>query len=266
MSSTNASALRSRSIFVSDVHLGFDGCSAERLLAFLRAIETETLYLVGDIIDLACASSALAWPLAHHEVLREIFLLAQLGTRVVYIPGNHDCLLRDLDGVRFGNIEIRRRATHVTADGRRFLVLHGDEIEGSSRPWLEALGGRAYGALLGLDRQLNTLSAPLGLPSFAIAASLKQAVKSSLGQRAAFERAVLAAAQDSGVDGLICGHTHRPELVDLEGVLYCNDGDWVESCTALIEDFSGELSLVRWREDQTLSSISERSARVEKAA
>jgi UDP-2,3-diacylglucosamine pyrophosphatase LpxH len=241
------SAARQRAVFVSDFHLGFHGANAAALLSFLRSVETETLYLVGDIIDLSCASSALAWPVAHHEVLREVLEMSDHGTRVVYIPGNHDCLVRDLAGTDFGHVEIRREVVHEAADGRRFLVLHGDEFDHGAHPWLDALGGKAYGALLGLNKQLNRVSAPLGLPHWSIAASLKQKVKTSIGLRRDFYAAVRDAVMERRLDGLICGHLHRPEIRDLDGVLYCNDGDWVESCTALVEGSDGQLELVDWR-------------------
>lgn len=262
--------LQCRSVFISDVHLGFDGCSAESLVSFLRSVDARTLYLVGDIIDLACASSALMWPAAHHQVLREIFSLADAGRRVVYIPGNHDALLRDLCGVRFGSVEIHSHAIHETADGRKLLVLHGDEFEqrgdGDASPWLDALGGRAYGMLLGVERQLNALAAPFGMRGLSVAGTLKQVAKSAVTQRWKFEQAVCRAARESGVDGVICGHLHRPEVLDLGDVLYCNDGDWVESCTALVEDFAGQLSLLRWDGEEASVVVTERQIRVESAA
>jgi UDP-2,3-diacylglucosamine pyrophosphatase LpxH len=243
---------RSRSVFISDLHLGFSGSQTESLLEFLDALDTQTLYLVGDVIDLSCAVSALAWPLEHHAVIRKILSLGQQGTRVVYVPGNHDRLVRDLDGARFGNVEIRRDLVHETADGRRFLVCHGDEFDrvGPSRPWLEELGGRAYGVLLGLDRGLNALLGLLGIAPRSLAGSLKQAVKTSMQKVSSFEDAVVAAARAREVDGLVCGHIHRAELVDLGGILYCNDGDWVESRTALCEGLDGSLSLVQWRDGE----------------
>ena len=258
--------LFARSVFVSDVHLGFERCSAEALLTFLDAIETETLYLVGDLIDLACASSAIRWPRAHHEVIRRILTLAERGTRVVYVPGNHDCLMRGFVGARFGPIEICRDTVHETADGRRFLVMHGDEFDTAthSRPWLDALGGRAYGLLLGLNRPINALGRPLGLRPVSIAASLKRAVKASLRQLSGFEEALVAEVKRRGADGLICGHFHRSQIVEIQGVTYCNDGDWVESCTALVESHAGELSLVDWATVLRLASLDE--ADVEKAA
>ncbi len=259
--------LFARSVFVSDVHLGFERCNAEALLTFLDVIETETLYLVGDLIDLACASSAIRWPATHHEVIRRILALADQGTRVVYVPGNHDCLMRGFVGARFGSIEILRDAVHETADGRRFLVMHGDEFDTAthSRPWLDALGGRAYGLLLGLNRPINALGKPLGLPPVSIAASLKRAVKASLQQISGFEEALVAEVKRRGADGIVCGHVHRAQIVEIQGITYCNDGDWVESCTALVESHAGVLSLVDWLDVLRLASL-DQDADVEKAA
>jgi UDP-2,3-diacylglucosamine pyrophosphatase LpxH len=256
---------RTRTTFISDVHLGFAGSSAEALLSFLQELETETLYLVGDIFDLSCAMSSLAWPQAHHDVIRRVTVLAEQGTRVVYIPGNHDALLRGLEGTRCGKIEIRREAVHETADGRRFLVIHGDEFDSKAPPWLEALGGRTYGVLLGLDRQLNALGGAIGLRRYRIAATLKHAAKAAMQVRKHFEHAVVTEARRRGVDGIICGHFHRAEISDLGGVLYCNDGDWVESRTALSEDARGRLSLIEWREEREWALGAEGMAAVEAA-
>jgi UDP-2,3-diacylglucosamine pyrophosphatase LpxH len=258
----------SRSVFISDVHLGFERSNAQALLTFLDAIETETLYLVGDIIDLACASSAISWPSAHHEVVRKILTLAERGTRVVYVPGNHDCLLRGLAGTRLGRVEIVRETVHDTADGRRFLVMHGDEFDGTnhSRPWLDALGGRAYGLLLGLNRPINALGKPFGLPPLSLAGSLKRAVKSSLQQLSSFETSLVAEVKRRAADGIICGHVHRAEIVELQGITYCNDGDWVESCTALVENCDGALSLIDWLDVLRLARLAEDDGDVEKAA
>jgi UDP-2,3-diacylglucosamine pyrophosphatase LpxH len=266
-SSPTRSTHRKRTTFISDIHLGFAESSVEPLLSFLQELETETLYLVGDVFDLACSMSSHAWPQAHHDVIRRISVMAEQGTRVVYIPGNHDALVRGLEGTRCGNIEIRREVVHETADGRRFLVIHGDEFDDKRvlPPWLEQLGGRAYGVLLGLDRQLNTLAGALGLAPWRIAASLKQAAKSAVNLRTSFDEALVAEARRRGVDGVICGHFHRPELRDLGGVLYCNDGDWVESCTALAEDLDGRLALIHWRAELE-SAPSARAVAVVRAA
>jgi UDP-2,3-diacylglucosamine pyrophosphatase LpxH len=232
------------------VHLGFRGCRAGFLLDFLRNVECEKLYLVGDIIDLWSLERAFYWPQQHNDVLRTLLAKARDGTRIVYIPGNHDRSFRDFDGWVLGNVEIRREAVHQTADGRRFLILHGDEFDSVIRasPLLESLGCRAYDLVLRLNRAVNAFRQRLGYPYWSVAAFLKHRVKNAVQYISNFERAVACEARRRGVDGMICGHIHRPEIGDIGGVLYCNDGDWVENCTALVEDSAGRLSLLRWTE------------------
>ncbi|MBK6453636.1 MAG: UDP-2,3-diacylglucosamine diphosphatase [Proteobacteria bacterium] len=244
------STLRLRSVFISDVHLGFKGCRAEFLLDFLRRVECEQIYLVGDIIDLWSLQRTFYWPQAHNDVIRTILGKAKHGTRVVYVPGNHDRAFRDNDGLTLGNVEIRREAIHETADGRRFLVLHGDEFDSIVRasPLLESVGSHAYAAALRLNRYVNAVRQRLGYPYWSLAAFLKHKVKNAVKYIANFERALAVEARRRGVDGVICGHIHRAEITEIDGILYCNDGDWVESCTTLVEDFAGRLSLLRWTE------------------
>jgi UDP-2,3-diacylglucosamine pyrophosphatase LpxH len=243
-------ALRLRSVFISDVHLGFKGCRAEFLLDFLRRVECEQIYLVGDIIDLWSLQRTFYWPQAHNDVIRTILGKAKHGTRVVYVPGNHDRAFRDHDGLTLGNVEICLEAIHETADGRRFLVLHGDEFDSIVRasPLLESLGSHAYAAALRLNRYVNAVRQRLGYPYWSLAAFLKHKVKNAVKYIANFERALAVEARRRGVDGVICGHIHRAEITEIDGILYCNDGDWVESCTTLVEDFAGRLSLLRWTE------------------
>jgi len=244
------STLRLRSVFISDVHLGFKGCRAEFLLDFLRRVECEQIYLVGDIIDLWSLQRTFYWPQAHNDVIRTILGKAKHGTRVVYVPGNHDRAFRDHDGLTLGNVEIRLEAIHETADGRRFLVLHGDEFDSIVRasPLLESVGNHAYAAALRLNRYVNAVRQRLGYPYWSLAAFLKHKVKNAVKYIANFERALAVEARRRGVDGVICGHIHRAEITEIDGIVYCNDGDWVESCTTLVEDFAGRLSLLRWTE------------------
>lgn len=241
---------RFRTVFISDVHLGFRGCSADYLLDFLRSIETDTLYLVGDIIDVWALKRSFFWPQAHNDVVRAILGKAKRGTRVVYIPGNHDVMFREYDGMVFGNVEIRREALHETADGRRFVVLHGDEFDSviKASPLLETLGNHAYSFVLRLNRCVNFFRRRFGFPYWSIAAYLKHKVKNAVSYIANFEHALADEARRRGVDGMICGHIHRAQISKIGDVLYCNDGDWVESCTTLTEDFSGRLTLLRWTE------------------
>ena len=243
-------ALRMRTVFISDVHLGFKGCRAEFLLDFLRRVECKQIYLVGDIVDLWSLSRSFYWPQSHNDVLRTLLGKAKHGTRVVYIPGNHDRTFRDYDGFVLGNIEVHREVIHETADGRRFLVLHGDEFDGIVRvsPFLESLGSSAYSFALRLNRHVNALRSRLGYPYWSLAAFLKHKVKNAVQYIGNYERAVSTEAARRNVDGVICGHIHRAEIAAMGEVTYCNDGDWVESCTALVEDFSGKLGLLRWTE------------------
>jgi UDP-2,3-diacylglucosamine pyrophosphatase LpxH len=242
--------LRFRTCFLSDVHLGHKGCRADYLLDFLTRVECQTIYLVGDIIDLWSLKRSVFWPKAHNDVLRTLLAKARSGTRIVYVPGNHDRTFRDYDGWVIAQVEIRREAVHLTADGRRFLVLHGDEFDSVIRasPWVESLGNRAYSFVLRVNRYFNAVRQALGYPYWSVAAFLKHKVKNAVTYIANFERAVAFEARRRGVNGMICGHIHRAEIADIDGVTYCNDGDWVESCTALVEDERGELSLLRWTE------------------
>ncbi|MGA0027992.1 MAG: UDP-2,3-diacylglucosamine diphosphatase [Steroidobacteraceae bacterium] len=246
--------LRLRTVFISDIHLGFKGCRAEFLLDFLRRVECREIYLVGDIIDLWSLSKTFYWPQAHNDVIRTLLGKAKHGTRVVYIPGNHDRVFRDNDGLVMGNVEIRREAIHQTADGRRFLVLHGDEFDDIVRvsPFLESVGSRAYGFALRMNRYVNVLRGWFGYPYWSLAAYLKHKVKNAVKFIANFERALTTEARRRNVDGVICGHIHRAEITQFDDVTYCNDGDWVESCTALVEDHSGRLCLLRWTEKATV--------------
>jgi UDP-2,3-diacylglucosamine pyrophosphatase LpxH len=238
-----------RTVWLSDVHLGSPACRVRLLLDFLRRTRCELLYLVGDIIDLESLRRNFYWPSSHTEVLQVLLEKSQQGTRVIYIPGNHDDELRALDGARFGNIEVAREAIHTTRDGRRLLVLHGDQfdavVRGKSLGVL--LGGLACRSLLTLNRFVHCLHDVAGRPYW----SLAQHVKSRFGGEKRyverFQHATLVAAREAGVDGIVCGHIHMADLAERDGLLYCNDGDWVESCTALVEDQAGKLSLLTWR-------------------
>ncbi|WP_045223376.1 UDP-2,3-diacylglucosamine diphosphatase [Methyloterricola oryzae] len=244
--------LRYRTVWISDVHLGTRGCRDEYLLDFLRHVDCEQLYLVGDIIDLWKLKGGFYWPGLHNEILRHIFAMAKNGTRVQYIPGNHDELLRGHIGTVFNGVEIVERAVHRTADGRRFLVLHGDEFDGvvcSSR-WLAMLGSEAYDLLIELNRWFNHARRILGFPYWSMSAYIKHKVKNAVNFIFSFEEALLHAAREEQLDGVICGHIHHAALRQTAGgIEYANCGDWVESCTALAESPTGELSVIRWVEE-----------------
>ncbi len=245
---------RFRAVWISDVHLGFKGCRADYLLDFLKSTESDYLYLVGDIVDLWNMKKGLYWPQAHNDVIRTILGKAKHGTKVIYVPGNHDELLRDYDGMEFGNVRIQREAMHETADGRRLLILHGDQFDGVVKcsRLMAALGCHAYDLLLFTNRMVNHVRRHFGFPYWSLAAYLKTRMKNALNYIRRFEEAVAIEAHRRGVDGMVCGHIHRAEMTEIDGVLYCNDGDWVESCTALVERHDGALHLVHWSEEMQL--------------
>jgi len=243
--------LKYRSIWISDVHLGFRGCQAEFLLDFLQSTDCKQLYLVGDIIDLWAMKGGVHFPRAHNRVVRAVLDKARTGTEVIYVPGNHDELLRAHIGTDFGHVSIRDEVVHTNADGRRFLVLHGDKFDQvvQHKPWLAVLGAHAYDLLLAINHRLNWVRRRLGLGYWSLAAYLKQRVKNAVNYIGDFEQVVADEAQAQGVDGMICGHIHHAEIRDMEGVVYCNCGDWVESCTALVEHHDGRMELLRWTEE-----------------
>jgi UDP-2,3-diacylglucosamine pyrophosphatase LpxH len=243
-----AATMRVRSVFISDVHLGFKGCSAELLLDFLHSIEMEYLFLVGDIIDVWSMKKAMFWPQSHNNVLRTILGKAKHGSKVIFIPGNHDEVFRAFDGAVFGNLEIHQEFVHTAADGRRILVLHGDEFDSVVKcsPWLAKLGSNLYDMLLAANPYINWVRRKFDLPHWSLSAYLKHKAKSAVQYIGSFEDAVAQAARKRGVDTVVCGHIHHAEMREIGGVKYCNDGDWVESCTSLIEDMNGHLRLIHW--------------------
>lgn len=243
-----AKPLQFRSIWISDVHLGFKGCKAEYLLDFLKHTESEFLYLVGDIVDIWSMKKSVYWPQAHNNILRKILSKAKKGTRVIYIPGNHDELFRDHVGIHFGNIEIKRQDFHVNANGMKFLILHGDEFDSAVKcnKILEIIGNHAYDVILELNRVVNLIRKKFGFSYWSLSAYLKHKVKNAAQYINRFETAVAHEAHKRKVDGLICGHIHKSNLRDIDGVRYCNTGDWVESCTALVEHRSGEMEILHW--------------------
>jgi UDP-2,3-diacylglucosamine pyrophosphatase LpxH len=239
-----------RSIFVSDTHLGTRGCKAELLLDFLVHNECNTLYLVGDIVDGWQLKRRWYWADAHSAVLNEILRKVQSGTRVIYVPGNHDEAFRDYCGHTFAGVELRYETIHETADGQKLLVLHGDHFDGVVRhaKWLAHFGDWAYTLALVLNGAFNWARRLLGLPYWSLSAFLKHKVKNAVEFISNFEQAVAREAKERGMDGVVCGHIHHAEMKRIGGVLYCNDGDWVESCTALTEDARGVLEIIRWTE------------------
>ncbi|MFP3944675.1 MAG: UDP-2,3-diacylglucosamine diphosphatase [Alphaproteobacteria bacterium] len=248
---------RVRTIFISDVHLGTRGCKAGDLLDFLRAHEAETLYLVGDIIDGWRLKRAWYWNTCHEAVIREILRKASNGTRVIYIPGNHDEILRGFleegaGGQEFGGIVFRLDDIHELADGRRFLVTHGDHYDDFLRYGRLAclLGGWAYSSTLRVNDMLNWLRSRFGRNYWSLSDYLKTRLKNAARFIRKFEVTLAGEARSRGLDGVVCGHIHHAAVQTIGGVTYCNSGDWVESCTALVETLTGEIGIVRWNRVQ----------------
>jgi UDP-2,3-diacylglucosamine pyrophosphatase LpxH len=255
-----------RSVFLSDIHLGTRGCQADLLLDFFRHFSCEHLYLVGDIVDGWRMKGGWYWPQSHNDVVQKILRFARKGVAVTYIPGNHDDRVRDFCGVHFGGVVVARDAVHQTADGRRFLVLHGDEFDAvvQHAPWLAFTGDFAYRAALGLNTVVNRMLRRLGFGYWSLAAFLKGKVKNAVQFIDNFETAVAAEARRRGVDGVICGHIHKAEMREISGLTYANDGDWVESCTALVEHLDGRLEILHWAKMRSWSMV-ERTRRQDAA-
>ena len=248
--------IKLRTVWISDVHLGTAGCNADLLVDFLKSIECETLYLVGDIIDGWRLKRGWHWPPRHNDVIRRFLKIAKQGTRVIYVPGNHDEVFRDYTGLHFGGIELAYEVIHETADGRRLLVLHGDKFDGVVlyARWLAFLGDYAYAALLHMNITFNTVRRKFKLPYWSLSAYLKKKVKNAVEYVSRYEDVVAHAALERGVDGIVCGHIHSAEIRQYGGITYYNDGDWVESCTALVEHFDGRMEILDWAERTRLGA------------
>jgi UDP-2,3-diacylglucosamine pyrophosphatase LpxH len=246
---------RYRTIWISDIHLGTRGCQAEYLLDFLKHTESEYLYLVGDILDIWRMRRSWGWRQTHNDVVQKLLRKARKGTKVIFIPGNHDELFREFLNSDFGQIEIRPEHIHVTKEGQRFLVTHGDEFDVvvTYAKWLAVLGDWSYNALLWINTIFNEVRRKLGYPYWSLSAYLKQKAKRAVEFIGAFETALADEARKRGVDGVVCGHIHKAEMRMIDDVLYCNAGDWVESCTALVEHLDGELEVLHWAEIRQLS-------------
>jgi UDP-2,3-diacylglucosamine pyrophosphatase LpxH len=246
---------RYRSIWISDIHLGTRGCKAEYLLDFLKHTESQYLYLVGDILDFWRMRKSWYWVQSHNDVIQKLLRKARKGTHVVFVPGNHDELFRDFVDHRFGGIDVVKDCVHETADGKKLLVIHGDLFDHVVKyaRWLALLGDSAYALALTLNQWLNFVRRRLGYPYWSLSGYLKQRVKNAVDYVSRFEEALADEARRRGLDGVVCGHIHKAEIRDLGGILYCNDGDWVESCTALVEHLDGRLAIVHWTEERQLA-------------
>ncbi|HTU09890.1 MAG TPA: UDP-2,3-diacylglucosamine diphosphatase [Allosphingosinicella sp.] len=242
---------RYRTIWISDIHLGTRGCNDRLLIDFLDHVDSDTLYLVGDIIDGWRLKKRFYWPERHNAIVRRFMKRAKRGTRVVYIPGNHDEMFRQFSGMNFGGVEIRKKAIHVTADGRRLLVLHGDEFDAImlAHRWLAFAGDAAYNFLLKMNVVVNAVRRRFNLPYWSLSKHAKHKVKNATQFISRFEETVAHEAARLKVDGVVCGHIHTAETRQFGDVAYYNDGDWVEGCTALVEHHDGRMEILHWAEE-----------------
>lgn len=240
--------LHFRSVFISDVHLGTTDCQADLLFDFLTSTSSDRLYLVGDIVDLWKCRQSIYWPKVKNDLANLVMAKAAAGTKVFYVPGNHDELLRDFTGSHYQGVELVMEMEHVTADGRRLLVLHGDLFDEIVRTHhlLEFLGANLYDFILRINRIYNTLRKRLGYPYWSLSAFIKYRFKEALAHIEKFEEAAASHAAAKGYDGIVCGHIHAPKSRVINDTHYFNTGDWVEHCTALTEDEQGSLQLIHW--------------------
>ena len=237
-----------RALFISDVHLGARGCQAELLLDFLRFHDADTIYLVGDIVDGWRLRSTWHWPQAHNDVVQKLLRKARKGSRIIYVPGNHDEFMRDFYGTHFGGIEVMEQTIHVSADGRRFLIIHGDlfDVVIRNARWLALLGNHAYDLAITLNTYFNAIRRLLGMKYWSLSRWIKLKVKNAVNFIGEFEKTLSAEGRRQHVDGVVCGHIHHPVIRNIDGLVYVNCGDWVESCTAAVEHFDGQLEIIEW--------------------
>lgn len=260
-----------RTVWLSDIHLGSRDCKAELLLDFLENNQFETLYLVGDIVDMWALSRQFRWPDAHNQVLHKLMALSHQGCNLIYLPGNHDAPLQKYDGMTFGQVDVRREYVHETADGRKLLVLHGDQFDdevcfGPMHAWI---GDKAYDLLLFVNRWYNRFRALKGHQYWSLAGYIKSRINGANDAISRYREACFKRARAMQLDGVVCGHIHHPEIVEHDGVTYFNDGDWIENCSALTEDTAGNLSLMYWTyasQSSTLVQLPTATPKGQKAA
>ncbi|WIO74420.1 UDP-2,3-diacylglucosamine diphosphatase [Porticoccaceae bacterium LTM1] len=240
--------LNCNTLFLSDIHLGYKDCKADFLLDLLNQVDCKTLFLIGDIVDLWAMKSSIHWPASHQRVLQKLIQMASDGTRIVYVPGNHDSPMRDFVDSRIMDVEIHMEYTHTTADGKKLLLVHGDQFDSAviCGPLQKIIGYCSYSILLRINGINNRVRRWLRLPYWSLAYYIKNKVKNARSAIEKFERAAAAEAHKRGLDGIVCGHIHQPEMRHYGDTLYCNDGDWLESCTALVENVDGSLELLHW--------------------
>lgn len=240
--------LNARTLFISDIHLGSKDCKAEFLLHLLKRVDVERLYLVGDIVDFWAMKRQIFWPALHHQVIQQVLSMARNGVEVIYIPGNHDEVMRKYRHPDVASIRIQRQAIHTTADNKRLLVLHGDvfDAETCHSRWLSFVGDHLYDFLLWLNRQTHRVRNLFGHNYWSLSAYVKSQIGKAEEVIGHYRAAALRETSKRGLDGIVCGHIHHPELVESDKLLYANTGDWVENCTALFESHEGELSLMKY--------------------
>ncbi|WP_233998400.1 UDP-2,3-diacylglucosamine diphosphatase [Pseudoalteromonas sp. T1lg48] len=257
-----------RAVFISDVHLGYKDCKAQYLLDFLNSIKCERLYLVGDIVDLWSMKRRFFWHPSHYHVLEALKAKADEGTRVIYVPGNHDETFRRYDQDTLMGVEVHRQFVHTTQDDKRFLILHGDDFDSATRynRLIRVAGDAAYDFLLFLNRWHNRIRRLYGGRYWSLASWIKARLHKAQAAITAFENAAIHEAKRQGYDGIVCGHIHQPQLRISDGIIYCNDGDWIENCTALVENEHGRMELLHWSDTQhvvasnTLAEVNSKAA------
>ncbi|MGH6735720.1 MAG: UDP-2,3-diacylglucosamine diphosphatase [Methyloceanibacter sp.] len=252
---------RYRALFISDIHLGTKACQADAFLDFLRHHEAPKIYLVGDIVDFWRIRRGVYWPQNHNDVLQKLLRKVRKGVDLVYVPGNHDEAMREYCGAQFGGIAILRQTMHVAADGRRYLVMHGDEFDVVVRyaKWLALFGDWSYMVALWLNTHLNAVRRVLGMPYWSLSAYLKHKVKRAVNYIGEFELALAQEARRHGAQGVICGHIHHAAMRQVGDVIYINTGDWVESCTAVAETEEGVFEIIRWNPHQATPKSGDKS-------
>jgi UDP-2,3-diacylglucosamine pyrophosphatase LpxH len=237
-----------RTLFISDIHLGTRGAQAGCLLDFLRHHDADTIYLVGDIVDGWALRSNWYWPQSHNDVVQKLLRRVRKGGTIIYVPGNHDEFLRSYYGTHFGGIEVVENAIHQGADGRRYLVIHGDifDLVVQNARWLAHLGDKAYTFAIQMNRLVNAFRRWFGFPYWSLSNWAKLKVKNAVNYIGAFEKTLAGEARRHNADGVICGHIHHAAIRDEHGIRYMNCGDWVESCTALAENEDGSFEIITW--------------------
>lgn len=244
-----------RTIFISDVHLGTRACQAQALMDFMRAHEADTIYLIGDIIDGWALKGGWYWPQSHNDVVQKMLRKARKGTRIIYLPGNHDEFLRSFYGTHLGGIEVQETAIHEAANGRKYLILHGDQFDFVIRHagWLAHLGDKAYDFAIFCNRIASGIRRQFGMPYWSLSAWAKAKVKNAVNVISRFEEALMKEAARVEVQGVICGHIHCATSREVEGVHYLNTGDWVESLTAIVEHENGTFEIIHWPHPESRS-------------